>query len=229
MSFAHILKSNFLNNKKVLITAGPTYEKIDPVRFIGNYSSGKMGYEIAKSFAEEGAHVVLVSGPSREILLHPNVQIIRVESAREMFEACLSHFPDTHIAVMAAAVADYRPAEFSDKKIKKKENEMIIHLVKNPDILSHLGHNKTASQIVIGFALETNNEIENAKEKLKKKNADAIILNSLNDNGAGFQHSTNKISIILKKDVIFEFPLKDKSEVAKDIVSCISENFNSTI
>jgi phosphopantothenoylcysteine decarboxylase/phosphopantothenate--cysteine ligase len=149
-----------------------------------------------------------------------------VESALEMFEACTSLFKDAQIAIMSAAVSDYRPEFYNDVKIKKNEEVLTINLVKNPDILYTLGHSKTAGQIVIGFALETHNELANATEKLERKNADAIVLNSLNDAGAGFKHSTNKISIILRKGRIFEFPLKDKTAVAKDIVTCISENFN---
>lgn len=207
--------------KKVLITAGPTYEKIDPVRFIGNYSSGKMGYALAEVLADMGAEVHLISGPVSITIDHPNVKLMKVESAIQMYEACLIQFPKMDIAIMAAAVADYRPAEYSEIKVKKKENEMVLNLVKNPDILSTLGHSKTEKQIVIGFALENHNEFENAQIKLNNKKADAIVLNTLNNNGAGFQHETNQITIILKNGAIFEFPLKSKVEVAKDIAECV--------
>ncbi len=207
--------------KKVLITAGPTYEKIDPVRFIGNYSSGKMGYALAEVFADMGAEVYLISGPVALKIDHPNVKLTMVESANQMFEACLQHFDKMDIAIMAAAVADYRPAEFSEVKIKKNEEHLTLHLVKNPDIISSLGHSKKNHQIVIGFALETNNELDNAKLKLNNKKADAIVLNTLNTIGAGFQFESNQITIILKNGAIFEFPLKSKTEVAKDIAECV--------
>lgn len=209
------------SGKKVLITAGPTYEKIDPVRFIGNYSSGKMGYALAEVLANHGASVHLVSGPVHLVMNHPGVQVTKVESALEMYEACTGSFPDTDIAIMAAAVADYRPAEYSNLKIKKKEEAFTLALVKNPDILSSIGHSKKKGQLVIGFALENHNEMENALTKLNSKNADAIVLNTINDEGAGFQHDTNRIKIILKNGAIFEFPLKDKKEVAADIAECI--------
>lgn len=205
----------------MLITAGPTYEKIDPVRFIGNYSSGKMGYAIAEVLADMGADVELISGPVNISINHPNVKLTKVESALQMYEASTKLFPQMDIAIMAAAVADFRPAEFSEVKIKKKDDYLTLHLVKNPDILYSLGHAKTDKQIVIGFALENNNEFENAKLKLNNKNADAIVLNTLNDKGAGFQHETNQITIILKNGAIFEFPLKTKTEVAKDIAECV--------
>jgi phosphopantothenoylcysteine decarboxylase/phosphopantothenate--cysteine ligase len=211
--------------KKIVITAGPTYEKIDPVRFIGNYSTGKMGYALASELAGLGAEVHLVSGPTKLEVSHPAITVYQVESAREMYEQCMQLFPSCDIAIMAAAVADYRPAQYHETKIKKSEDNLILELVKNPDILATLGQIKTERQILVGFALETNNELEHAKQKLRKKNADAIVLNSLNDPGAGFKHATNKISIILKKGTIFEFPLKDKQDVAKDIITCISENF----
>jgi len=207
--------------KKVLITAGPTYEKIDPVRFIGNYSSGKMGYAIAELFADMGAEITLVSGPVHISIDHPNIKLIKVESAVEMYNACLNAFPLVDIAIMSAAVADYRPETFSEVKIKKKDEHLTLNLIKNPDILSALGHLKKEKQLVIGFALENNNEIENAKSKLENKKADAIILNTLNNSGAGFQHDTNQITIILKNGAIFEFELKSKTEVAKDIAECV--------
>lgn len=209
------------SGKKVLITAGPTYEKIDPVRFIGNYSSGKMGYAIAEVFADMGANVTLVSGPVNIEINHSAVKVVKVESAIQMYDACMEVFPTTDIAIMAAAVADYRPETYSDIKIKKKEEHLTLKLVKSPDILATIGKTKRSDQLVIGFALENNNELENAISKLNKKNADAIILNTLNDSGAGFQHETNQIKFIQKNGVIFEFPLKSKKEVAKDIASCV--------
>ncbi len=220
------MQTDYFKSKKIVISAGPTYEKLDPVRFIGNYSTGKMGYALASELANLGAEVHLVSGPTALTIQHPNITVYHVESALEMYEICVREFKDAHIAIMSAAVADYRPQHYNDVKIKKNEEVLTINLVKNPDILATLGQQKTSAQLLIGFALETHNELENATNKLHRKNADAIVLNSLNDAGAGFKHSTNKISIILKKGRIFEFPLKDKTAVAKDIVTCISENFN---
>ena len=209
---------------QVLITAGPTYEKLDPVRFIGNYSTGKMGYALAEVLADLGAQVHLVSGPVQLSIKHPNVQVYAVESALEMYDACVQLFPKCQLAIMSAAVADYRPAHRADNKIKKQADTLQIDLVKNPDILAHLGAIKTSEQIVVGFALETENELENATQKLIKKRADAIVLNSLRDPGSGFGSDNNKISIILPKGVIFEFPLKDKHSVAKDIIECIQDH-----
>ena len=208
----------------VLITAGPTYEKIDPVRFIGNYSSGKMGYALAKILADLGAKVHLVSGPVNINLEHENVQIYKVESALEMYDQCLALFPKCALAIMAAAVADYRPAQMQTSKIKKDEHSLSLELIKNPDILAQLGAIKNQDQVVVGFALETNNEIEHATQKLIRKQANAIVLNSLNKQGAGFGTDSNKISIILPKGVIFDFPLKDKLSVAKDIIQCIEDH-----
>ncbi len=220
------MQTDYFKSKKIVISAGPTYEKLDPVRFIGNYSTGKMGYALASELANLGAEVHLVSGPTALTIQHPNITVYHVESALEMYDICVREFKDAQMAIMSAAVADYRPQHYNDVKIKKNEEVLTINLVKNPDILATLGQHKTSNQLLIGFALETHNEIENATNKLHRKNADAIVLNSLNDAGAGFKHSTNKISIILKKGRIFEFPLKDKTAVAKDIVTCISENFN---
>lgn len=218
------MNPNYYQSKNIVITAGPTYEKIDPVRFIGNYSSGKMGYAIAEKLSEQGANVTLISGPTNLDCPNDKIKFIRVESALEMFNEVKQAFNDCQIAIMAAAVADYRPAEFSDIKIKKKEDKFTIELVKNPDILAYLGEIKNENQLTIGFALENFNEFENAKKKLLNKNADAIILNSLNNKGAGFQHDTNQIKIILKNGLIFEFELKSKQLVAKDIIECIAEN-----
>ena len=216
--------SEYYTGKKIVISAGPTYEKIDPVRFIGNYSTGRMGYAIAEALADAGAEVHLVSGPVNISTENPAIRVYPVESAIEMYDACTRLFPECHMAIMAAAVADYRPEKTETAKIKKKSDELVLRLVKNPDILSALGQMKKEGQIVVGFALETNNEVANATEKLERKNADAIVLNSLNDPGAGFRFDTNKISIILKKGTIFEYPLKDKHLVAIDIITCISEN-----
>jgi len=213
--------TDFYKSKIIVISAGPTYEKIDPVRFIGNYSTGKMGFELAEVLAENGAEVHLVAGPTQLTAMHSNIKTYLVESALEMYNQCTQLFEKADIAIMAAAVADYRPAEVSDIKIKKNEDTLTIHLVKNPDILATLGARKKENQIVIGFALETNNEIENARKKLEKKNADAIVLNSLQYKGAGFKYDTNKISILLKNGRIFEYQLKSKREVAQDITACI--------
>ncbi len=206
-------------DKKVLITAGPTYEAIDPVRFIGNRSSGKMGMAIAEVFAQRGAKVQLVLGPSSLDSKHPNIEIIRVESAAQMYEACAKKFDTMDIAALAAAVADYRPASVADQKIKKKSSTLQIDLEKTTDIAASLGKVKRTNQWMVGFALETNNEVENAKGKLERKNFDMIVLNSLRDKGAGFAHDTNKIKIISKDGSIQTFELKSKKEVAVDIVN----------
>ena len=203
--------------KKVLITAGPTYEEIDPVRFIGNRSTGKMGIALANAFAHEGADVTLVLGPT---LLSPNpsVTCIRVESSNEMYTHCVELFKNTDIAIMAAAVADYKAAEYSHQKIKKKEAGLQINLTKTVDILAELGKQKK-EQCLIGFALETENVIEYANQKIKAKNLDFIIANSLQDSGAGFAGDTNKISIIDNKGKVFDYELKSKEDVAKDILN----------
>lgn len=207
-----------LRNKNILITAGPTNEPIDPVRFIGNRSSGKMGYFIAEKLAEKGAKVLLVSGPTNLNIKNENIIKTDVETAGEMYEKSMELFPDCDIAILSAAVADFTPAKVEDKKIKKK-NEMILHLKKTKDILLNLGKIKKDNQILVGFSLETDNEIENAKQKLKKKNLDFIVLNSLNDKGAGFSFDTNKITIINKFGGIKEYSLKPKDEVADDIIN----------
>ena len=211
-----------LKGKKVLITAGPTHEKIDPVRFIGNYSSGKMGYALAEECAARGAEVTLVSGPVSISISHPAVKVVKVESAREMLAACEEAFPESDVAVMCAAVADYAPAEVADRKIKREHSEVPeIRLVKNPDIAATLGQRKTAAQRLVGFALETDNELDNAQEKLVRKNLDMIVLNSMRDKGAGFGTDTNKISIIKGGGSRLDFGLKSKREVAADIVDAI--------
>lgn len=211
-----------LKDKHVLITAGPTYEKIDPVRFIGNYSTGKMGYALAEEAANRGAKVTLVSGPVSIKAKHPKISVISVESAREMHDHCIIQFPSSDIAIMCAAVADYAPKNTATEKIKREKDDIpVINLVKNPDIAASLGQIKTESQKLIGFALETNNETTNAQDKLKRKNLDAIVLNSLQDKGAGFGTDTNKISIFFANGNRQDFPLKSKVEVAKDIIDAI--------
>ncbi len=215
-----------LSDKKVLITAGPTYEAIDPVRFIGNHSTGLMGYELAREAARLGAKVVLVSGPSHLNIEHDFVDLVRVVSADEMYDAVHSHYESSDIAICAAAVADYKPELIAEQKIKKTSSTFNINLVKNKDILYSLGEQKK-HQFLVGFALETENELENAKRKLKKKNLDAIVLNSLNDSGAGFGTSTNKITFIDKNSKITAFELKSKSAVAVDILSEITNRINA--
>ncbi|MET7029418.1 bifunctional phosphopantothenoylcysteine decarboxylase/phosphopantothenate--cysteine ligase CoaBC [Sediminicola luteus] len=207
-----------LKGKKVLITAGPTYEAIDPVRFIGNHSSGLMGFELAKAAAAKGAEVVLVTGPSALNVDNDNISLKRVVSAEQMYDAVHEHFGNMDIVICAAAVSDYRPKVVADQKIKKKEDSLTLELVKNKDILLSLGEHKK-EQYLVGFALETENELENAKGKLAKKNLDAIVLNSLNDTGAGFGKATNKISFIDKNLTIKTFGLKTKAEVALDIMN----------
>ena len=209
-----------LNGKKVLITAGPTYEAIDPVRFIGNHSSGKMGVAIAEEMKNRGANVTLVLGPSN-INVSENIEVIKVKSANEMYEACINHFEKTDIAVMSAAVADYTPVSTASQKIKKNENTFNIELTKTKDILKSLGEKKKNKQILVGFALETNNEKEYALKKLQTKNADMIVLNSLNDAGAGFGYDTNRITIFDKHNNEYKFDTKSKKEVAIDIVNTI--------
>ena len=216
------------NGKKVLITAGPTYEPIDPVRFIGNFSSGLMGFRLAETFASLGAEVVLVTGPTHLALPHPNVRRINVQTAAQMLEACLTEFPSADIAVMAAAVADYTPAAVAPEKIKKSAKTLQLSLQKTTDILATLCSQKTKNQCVVGFALETENELENAKTKLKNKKADMIVLNSLRHEGAGFQHATNLVTILDKKGNLQTGELKDKAAVAEDIVRYIADYLKLT-
>lgn len=209
-----------MEGKKVLITAGPTHEKIDPVRFIGNYSSGKMGYALAEECANRGAEVTLVSGPVNLRAENPAIRTVNVESAREMLSACLEVFPDVDVAVMCAAVADYAPAHPQDHKIKREHQDVpTIELIKNPDIAATLGKEKKQSQVLVGFALETDNEFSNATEKLQRKNLDMIVLNSMRDKGAGFGTDTNKVSIFDRSGNRIDFPLKSKKDVATDIVN----------
>ena len=210
-----------LKNKKALVTAGPTYENLDPVRYIGNYSTGKMGIAIAETLANEGCEVVLVLGPTSLTTPHANIKTIQVRSAEEMLNACTTHFAETDIAVMSAAVADYTPTTLSTSKIKKKDEEFTIQLKKTTDILKQLGSIKSKNQVLIGFALENKNEKSYALKKLEEKNADAIVLNSLNDEGAGFAYDTNKITIFEKNGIETNYELKSKPEVAKDIVEKI--------
>ncbi|MEQ5792770.1 bifunctional phosphopantothenoylcysteine decarboxylase/phosphopantothenate--cysteine ligase CoaBC [Muricauda sp. NFXS6] len=205
-----------LTDKKVLITAGPTQEAIDPVRFLGNRSTGTMGFELAKKAANLGAKVILVSGPTHLNIDHKNIELIRVTSAQEMYEVCHEHYADMNVAICAAAVADYRPKTVASEKVKKQEGDMKIELERTPDILMSLGEIKK-NQFLVGFALETQNELENAKGKLKRKHLDGIVLNSLKDDGAGFGGSTNKITFIDKNSEIKTFDLKTKPEVASDI------------
>ena len=206
-----------LYRKKILITAGPTYEAIDPVRFIGNHSSGKMGYAIAEEAANLGAEVILVSGPTALQVTHQNIKLVRVTSTQEMYEQVHQYYAEVNVAIAAAAVSDYKPKQIAHQKIKKSDAEISIELEKTQDILLSLGKAKK-DQLLVGFALETENEVENAKGKLARKNLDFIVLNSLNDKGAGFQAATNKIKIIYP-DQIKEFGLKSKQEVAKDILN----------
>lgn len=215
--------ANQLSGIKALVTAGPTYERIDPVRFIGNFSTGKMGIAIAESLAERGAEVTLVLGPSSQKTEHRGVTTIRVESAEEMYAACINVFPETKLAVLSAAVADYRPAEPAPEKIKKHGDTLDITLTKNKDILATLGGMKKEGQTLVGFALETTNEEANATEKLSRKNADMIVLNSLNDEGAGFGHDTNKISLVKKDGTITKLPLQTKVQAAEAIIDNILE------
>lgn len=220
-----ILSKLPLKGKKVLITAGPTYEAIDPVRFIGNHSSGKMGFAIANAAANLGAEVILISGPSHQIIKHSLIETIDVVSADDMYKATHLYFQQVDIAILSAAVADYKPKKIFNQKIKKKDSTLTIELAPTKDILASLGEIKE-HQYLVGFALETNNEIENAKGKLKRKNLDAIVLNSLQDKGAGFATNTNKITIIDKDLNEKPFELKSKAEVAKDIMSEIINKIN---
>ena len=215
----HFLQGQQFLDKQVLVTAGPTYEPLDPVRFIGNRSSGKMGVAIAEAFAKKGAYVKLLLGPSKLTPAKKNIEIIRTQTAQEMCEAAVEHFPKMDIAVFAAAVADYRPKYVADQKIKKKGEAMSIELERTPDIAASLGKMKKEGQLTIGFALETTNEKENAVGKLERKNFDMIVLNSLRDKGAGFNFDTNKVAILKKGNIYKEFELKSKVEVAEDIVA----------
>ena len=216
-----------MEGKKVMITAGPTYEKIDPVRFIGNYSSGKMGYALAEECAERGAEVVLISGPVSIKAHHPSINVVSVESAQQMHDAALSAFADSDAAIMCAAVADYAPVVVAEKKIKREKDDIpVIELKKNPDIAAALGKIKKPGQMLVGFALETDNEMANAQSKVERKNLDMIVLNSLADKQAGFGVDTNKVTIIEKDGTVHSYEVKPKKEVAADIVDLITAKQN---
>lgn len=217
-----------LAKKKVLITAGPTYEKIDPVRFIGNYSSGKMGFALAEECASRGAEVTLISGPVQLETVHPNIHRIDVESAMQMYEATMKAYPSMDVGILCAAVADFTPEQVADKKIKREGDNMHLILKPTQDIAACLGKVKKINQVLIGFALETNNELQNAQGKLERKNFDFIVLNSLNDKGAGFRHDTNKISIIDKKGKA-DYDLKPKKQVAKDIIDYVAKYIHTEL
>lgn len=222
--FTDSLLKKDLVGKTVMVTAGPTYEALDPVRFIGNRSSGKMGFSIVKELAERGAKVHLIVGPTKLPMdFDPSVNVLKIESAQQMFNAATTLFAQCDAAILAAAVADYRPKVVSDVKIKKNDGEMTLELEKTPDIAAALGQLKQPHQRIIGFALETNNEFDNAVGKLKRKNFDAIVLNSLRDEGAGFSGDTNKITIIRDEKTFKDFDLKSKDAVAKDIVDALSD------
>lgn len=216
---SHFQKAQTLKNKTVLITAGPTYEALDPVRYIGNHSSGKMGFSIAEEAANRGAKVILISGPSPLTTHHKNIDLKRVTSAKEMYNEVFKHYEKVDVGIASAAVADYAPKEIAKEKIKKNDDHLTLELVKNPDILKTMGEQKK-HQFLVGFALETENEEENAKGKLARKNLDMIVLNSLKDKGAGFKKDTNKIKIITETEQK-EFDLKSKKEVAKDILNFV--------
>lgn len=214
-----------LNGKKILITAGPTYEKIDPVRFIGNYSSGKMGYALAEACAERGAEVTLVSGPVNLKVTHPNIHRIDVESAEQMYEAAVSAYADADAGILCAAVADFTPETVAGQKIKREKDDLVLRLKPTHDIAAALGKQKQAHQKLVGFALETTDEIAHAQDKLNRKNFDFIVLNSLNDKGAGFRCDTNKITII-DRQATTPYPLKEKKEVACDIIDRLTALFS---
>lgn len=218
-----LLPKSPLAGRQVMVSAGPTHEAIDPVRFIGNYSSGKMGVEIALAFARRGAQVKLVMGPSGQQVDHPGIELFKVTSAAEMHERCAALFSDSIVGVMAAAVADFRPEQAADQKIKKEQGMDLIRLVPTTDILSELGKVKQKDQLLVGFALETDNEEENALSKLQNKNLDLVVLNSLKDEGAGFGYDTNKITILSKGGGKVALPLQTKAEAARAILDAIEE------
>ncbi len=211
-------KSNVFAGKKFLITAGPTYESIDPVRFIGNHSSGKMGYALASNILEKGGEVLLISGPTKLDIKHENLTLIKVQSAQNMLDAVQLNWSKSDVGIFSAAVADYRPSTIANQKIKKGEDSLTIELIKNPDILDWAGSTKSEDQCLIGFALETNDGKQYAEDKLRRKNLNFIVLNSLEDHGAGFGHDTNKISILDNHNNFTSFELKTKVDVADDIV-----------
>ena len=222
----NIKKDLILLNKKILITAGPTYESIDAVRFIGNFSSGKMGFSLAKTAASLGAEVILITGPTSLNIIDDNIFVINVVTADEMFLEVKKHFKSSDISILSAAVSDFKPKNRSKIKIKKQNSDLLsIDLVENIDILKYLGDNKSNKQILVGFALETDNEFQNALSKIENKNLDAIVLNSLNDKGAGFGHDTNKVTFINKNGKTSKFKLKSKIDVSKDIFNELVKNF----
>ena len=223
---AYFCNDKPLAGKHIMVTAGPTYEPLDPVRFIGNHSSGKMGFDIAIEAANQGAEVTLITGPTNFSVNNPLIKLVRVQSAQQMYDACHSIFESVDTVVAAAAVADYKPKVVADQKIKKNDQNFTIELEKNPDILASLGAIKK-HQFLVGFALETQNEIEHAKQKIVKKNLDMIVLNSLNDEGAGFGKPTNKVTFIFKDFSIFPQDLKSKEDVAKDIVTQIIQHYEN--
>lgn len=222
---AFLERQQQLNGKKILITAGPTYEKIDPVRFIGNYSSGKMGYALAEVCAERGAEVTLVSGPVNLKVTHPNIHRIDVESAEQMYEAAVSAYADADAGILCAAVADFTPETVAGQKIKREKDDLVLRLKPTHDIAAALGTQKQAHQKLVGFALETTDEVAHAQDKLNRKNFDFIVLNSLNDKGAGFRCDTNKITII-DRQATTPYPLKEKKEVACDIIDRLTALFS---
>ena len=220
----HFENAKSLVGKTILVNAGPTFEKLDPVRFIGNYSSGKMGKAIANELCRRGANVKLVLGPVSSDGIDSRIELTSIESAQEMYEACSKEFVNCDAAILSAAVADYRPAIRADQKIKKKTNDYNLELVKTVDVLKSLGQSKKPNQVLIGFALETQNEFDNAQGKLERKNLDFIVLNSMNDKGAGFGKDTNKITIIEKNGKSHTFDTKPKTEVAKDIIKVLESH-----
>lgn len=221
----HFFSAKELEGKRALVSAGPTYEAIDPVRFISNHSSGKMGVALAEELNRRGADVVLVAGPGTVVPEIKAIKVVRVVSAEDMLTACQQYFENTDITIMAAAVADYTPVVKATEKIKKKDEQLTIELQKTHDILKSLGEKKKEKQVLIGFALETTNEKENAKEKLVRKNADMIVLNSLNDKGAGFAHDTNKVTVFKNDGTETDLPLQSKTAVAHDIVDIIIQTY----
>jgi phosphopantothenoylcysteine decarboxylase/phosphopantothenate--cysteine ligase len=215
---AFLIGNQPLRGRKALVTAGPTHEAIDPVRFIGNHSSGKMGFAIAEALADRGAAVQLVCGPTQQHTNHPGISVTHVVSAAQLFDACVARFDQADITVLAAAVADYRPSTQAPEKIKKKDENLVLELTRTHDTAAELGKRKREDQVIVGFALETNDEQSNALKKLRSKNFDLIVLNSLKDTGAGFGHDTNKVTIIDRNEKTTTFELKDKRDVANDIV-----------
>jgi phosphopantothenoylcysteine decarboxylase/phosphopantothenate--cysteine ligase len=216
-----------LQGKHALVTAGPTHEPLDPVRFIGNHSTGKMGFAIAEELAKAGAHVQLITGPTALHTKHPYITVKQVMTAEEMHRACIQLFPEMDITILAAAVADYKPMTRAEQKIKKKEETLVIELVKTHDIAASVGKMKSDKQLLVGFALETHDEVNQAKKKIESKNFDLIVLNSLQDEGAGFGHDTNKITLIDRNHHIQSFPLKSKTDAARDIVEAIKQRLHA--